>query len=75
MPVSKEFQESVWLTRIKGHLNMRLAIVEVHPGETREDSWKRHLTEHPEAKNANIRVFHWNKYDERRQDSTTGAII
>jgi hypothetical protein len=74
MQVSKEFQESVWLTRIKGYLNIRLVVIEVRPGETREDSWKRHLTEHPEAKNANIRVFNWTEHDERRLNSGTGAI-
>ncbi|MEJ2672197.1 MAG: hypothetical protein P8168_08360 [Deltaproteobacteria bacterium] len=74
MQVTKEFQERVWLTRIKGSLNMRLAIVEVRPGETREDSWQRHLTDHPEAKNANIRVFNWTKDDERGLNSGTGAI-
>lgn len=61
---SKEIQKDIWLSRFKGHFNVRLAIIEVRPGETREDSWERHLTDNPEASYANIRVFNRTNYDQ-----------
>jgi len=64
MRVSKEIQEGVWFSRIKEYFNVRPVVIEVRPGETREDSWRRHLIDHPEAKSATVRVFHRAKYDQ-----------
>lgn len=47
---AKEIQEGVWLSRIKEYFNVRLVIMEVRPGETREASWNRHLADHPKLK-------------------------
>lgn len=54
---SKEIQKDIWLNRLKGYFNVRLVIIEMRPGETREDSWKRHLIDHPEGEYADIRIF------------------
>ena len=35
----------------------RIAMVKVSLGETKEESWRRHLAEHPEDINVNIKVF------------------
>jgi len=45
---SKEIQKDIWLNRLKGFFNVRRVIIEVRPGETREDSWKRHLIDYRE---------------------------
>jgi hypothetical protein len=74
MRVSKEIQEGVWFTRIKEHFNVRPVIIEVRPGETREDSWKRYLLEHPEAKYATVRVFHRAKYDQGPLNSGASSV-
>ncbi len=63
MRISKRIQEGAWLSRIKGYFNVRLAIIEVRPGETREESWKRHLADHPEAEYTNIKIFNQAKSD------------
>jgi hypothetical protein len=54
---SKQIRKGIWLSRLKGYFNIRLAIIEVRPGESRDDSWKRHLIDNPEANYANIKVF------------------
>ena len=64
MRISKEIKEDVWLNRIKAYFNVRQVIIEVRPGETREDAWKRHMIDHPEARNANIKVFNLTKYQQ-----------
>lgn len=50
----KQPKENVWLEKI---FDIRLAIIEVRPGETEEEAWSRHLAEHPGDLHANIRVF------------------
>ena len=70
----KEIQKGIWLRRLKGYFKVRLAIIEVRPGETREDSWKRHLTDNPEANYANIRVFHRTNDDPDPLTSGTGHL-
>ena len=70
----KEIQKGVWLSRLKGYFKVRLAIIEVRPGETREDSWKRHLTDNPEANYANIKVFHRAHDDQETLNSGTGLL-
>lgn len=67
---SKETLAGAWLSRIKQYFNIRQVIIEVPPGETREDS----ATDHPEAKYANIRVFNRMKYDQGMPNSGTGQI-
>ncbi len=53
-PSSKGSKEKEWLKKV---LNIRMAIIEVKPGETEEEAWSRHLTETPGDLYANIRVF------------------
>ncbi len=74
MRSAKEIQQGIWLSRLKAYFNVRLVIIEVRPGETREDSWKRHLTDHPEAKYANIKVFNRAKYDQVTLNSGTNQM-
>jgi len=71
---SKNIKKDVWLSRLKGYFNVRLASIEVRPGETREDSWKRHLTDNPEANHANIRIFNRTNYDQVALNSGTGQL-
>jgi hypothetical protein len=40
------------------YVNYRLAIVLVKCGETDEEAWRRHLSRHPEDRNADVRIFH-----------------
>ena len=74
MRSSKEIQQGKWFSRLKEYFNVRLAIIEVRPGETREDSWIRHLADHPEAQYANIKVFNRTKYDQVTLNPGTGQI-
>ena len=69
----KEIQKGIWLSRLKGYFNVRLAIIEVRPGETQEDSWKRHLTDNPEANYANIRVFNRTNHEQDTLNSGTAS--
>ncbi len=71
---SQEIQKDIWLGRLKGYFKVRLAIIEVRPGETREDSWKRHLTDNPEANSATIKVFHRTNHDPDPLTSGTGHL-
>jgi len=64
MRISKEIKEGVWLSRFKSYFNVRQVIIEVLPGETPEDAWKRHVIDHPEAKGANIKVFNQVRYEQ-----------
>jgi hypothetical protein len=70
----KKIQKDNWLSRLKRYFNVRLAIIEVRPGETREDSWKRHLTDNPEANYANIRIFNRTNHDQDPLNSGTGHL-
>ncbi len=45
------------MTECLKFLNIRRVIVEVQPGETKEEAWNRHLTSCPEDRWANIRIF------------------
>lgn len=42
---------------VEKYLHCRIAIVEIGPGETKEDAWSRHLAGHPEDFYANIKIF------------------
>ncbi|OPX19236.1 MAG: hypothetical protein BZ151_10355 [Desulfobacca sp. 4484_104] len=39
--------------------NYKLALILVQQGETREAAWVRHITNHPEAHRAYIKIFHY----------------
>ena len=41
------------------YLDIRMAIVWVIPGETKEDAWSRHLLNYPEDFNTRIRIFNY----------------
>ncbi len=69
---SNKIQQGIWCSRLKQYFSVRLTIIEVRPGETREDSWKRHATEHPEAQFANIKIFNRTDYDQAPQNSGNG---
>jgi hypothetical protein len=74
MRSSKAIEKGIWLNRLKEYFNVRLVIIEVRPGETWEDSWIRHLSDHPEAKYANIKIFNRTKYDQVTLNPGTGQI-
>lgn len=38
---------------------VRVAVVLVSPGETKEKSWQRYLREHPEYSRNDVRIFHF----------------
>ncbi len=71
----KEIRKGIWLSRLKGYFNIRLAIIEVWPGETRDDSWKRHLHDNPEANYANIKIFNRTNYDQDLLKPETGQLL
>ncbi|MFI5329536.1 MAG: hypothetical protein ACHQ2F_00655 [Desulfobaccales bacterium] len=71
---SKAIQQGKWFSRLKDYFHVRLAIIEVRPGETREDAWIRHLADHPEAKYANVKIFNRTKYDQVTLSPGTGQI-
>lgn len=75
MRSSNKIQQGIWCSRLKEYFNVRLVIIEARPGETREDSWKRHLTDHPEAKYANVKVFNRTQYDQATPPAETGHMI
>ncbi len=74
MRSSKVIQKGKWFRRLKEYFKVRLVIIEVQPGETGEDSWIRHLADHPEAKYANIKIFNRTKYDPVTLSPGTGQI-
>lgn len=49
----KLFEKKEWLKLF----DIRRVIVEVHPGETEEDAWSRHLKKSPGDRWVNIRIF------------------
>ncbi len=50
----RKYQNSEGLNK---YFDIRLAIIDVEPGETDEEAWNRHVKEHPEERNVNIRIF------------------
>ncbi len=48
---------------IEKYFHCRIAIVELGPGETKEDAWSRHLDGHPEDFYANIKIFNLGNRD------------
>ena len=75
MRSSTKIQQGSWCSRLKDYFNVRPVIIEVRPGETREDSWKRHLMDHPESTLANIKVFNRANYDLPTPNAETGHMI
>ena len=41
------------------YVSANLAVVEVCPGESREEAWRRYLADNPEANRAHIKIFHY----------------
>ena len=39
------------------YFNIRIAIIQLKTGETKEDAWSRHLSEHPHDSIATIKIF------------------
>lgn len=36
---------------------VHVAVVEAHPGESNEEAWRRHVCQHPQDRQANIKIF------------------
>jgi hypothetical protein len=53
MPDSED--QPVWVK----YLNIKLAVVEVRNGESQEEAWRRHLTDHPEDSSVRIKIFNY----------------
>jgi hypothetical protein len=41
------------------YLNIMLAVVEVRNGESQEEAWRRHLSDHPESASVRIKIFNY----------------
>ncbi len=39
------------------YFSIRLAIVEARCGESNEEAWRRHLVQHPQDRQANVKIF------------------
>jgi hypothetical protein len=48
------FQE---MAEFAAALDIKMAIVQVNPGETNAEAWKRHLKDHPYDADAMVKVF------------------
>jgi hypothetical protein len=46
-------------TAVSKYLETKLAVIEVHDGETQEEAWRRYLILHPECANTHIKIFHY----------------
>jgi hypothetical protein len=44
-------------TGIERYFHCRVAVIEMRPGESKEDAWSLHLLEHPEDAYVDIKVF------------------
>ena len=44
-------------TEVERYFHCRIAVIELRPGESKEDAWSLHLLEHPEDAYADIKVF------------------
>jgi hypothetical protein len=51
---TQKYEEKEWLEKF---LNIRIVIIEVRPGETKEEAWRHHLAGHPEDLGGAIRIF------------------
>jgi hypothetical protein len=41
------------------YLKMNVAVVEVRHGESQEETWRRHLADHPESVGVRVKIFHY----------------
>lgn len=48
------------------YLNIKLAVVEVYNGESKEEAWRRHLADHPESASVRIKIFHHHNSSPRK---------
>jgi hypothetical protein len=39
------------------YFSINLAIVEANSGESNEEAWRRHLVQHPQDRQANVKIF------------------
>jgi hypothetical protein len=44
---------------ITQYFQTKLAVVEVRPGESQEDAWRRHLAGNPDNAGAHVKIFHY----------------
>ena len=44
-------------TEVERYFHCRIAVIQMRPGENKEDAWSLHLLEHPEDADADIKVF------------------
>jgi hypothetical protein len=42
-------------------LKISVAVIEVRNGESKEEAWRRYLTDHPEKVGVRITIFHYPK--------------
>jgi hypothetical protein len=47
------------LSTLPHHVSTNLAVVEVCPGESGEEAWRRYLADNPEDSRAHIKIFHY----------------
>lgn len=47
-------------TEVERYFYCQVVVIEIRPGESKEDAWFRHIVEHPEDAYADIKVF--NRY-------------
>jgi hypothetical protein len=40
-------------------LKISVAVVEVRNGESKEEAWRRHLSDHPESASVRIKIFNY----------------
>ena len=53
-------------TVLARYLNIKLAVVEVRNGESQEEAWSRHLSEHPESVGVDVKIFHYANPNRRK---------
>ena len=49
------------------YFKTNLAVVEVNNGESEEEAWRRYLADNPEAKMAQVKIFHYSEPDRRER--------
>jgi hypothetical protein len=53
------------MTEFAAGLDVKMAVVQVKPGETNKEAWNRHLKDHPADADAMIKVFNQPRRIER----------
>jgi hypothetical protein len=49
-------KRSTW-QRSFHYFAVHVAVVEARPGETNEEAWRRHLVQHPQDRQATVKIF------------------